>query len=126
MNLSCIVCATDGAETTPAVLATALALATWDNAELHVLHLADTTSEPDALAPVVVARGCKTTIVRGGDPVTAIVDHARHVRADLIVVGATLTAPDMDRTRALADVIARDAHCATLIVPLAASHNTSC
>lgn len=121
MNLSCIVCATDSAEATPAVLASALALAAWDDAELHIVHLAGTTSELDSEAPFVVTRDCKTTIVRNGDPATAIVDHARHVRADLIVVGATLAASGIDRLRGLAEVIARDAHCATLIVPSAAA-----
>jgi nucleotide-binding universal stress UspA family protein len=122
MNPSCIVCAIDRADTSPAVLASAMALAAWDNAELHVLHLADPTSESTPPAPSFVARASKTTIIRSGDPATAIVDHARRVRADLIVAGATLAAPGIDRLGWLAEVIARDAHCPTLIVPLAAPH----
>jgi nucleotide-binding universal stress UspA family protein len=119
MNLSCIVCAIDRADTSPAVLASAMALAAWDNAELHVLHLADPTSELASPAPSFVARATETAIVRSGDPAAAIVDHARRVRADLIVVGAALGS---DRLGRLAEVIARDAHCPTFIVPLAASH----
>jgi nucleotide-binding universal stress UspA family protein len=119
MNLSCIVCAIDRADTSPAVLASAMALAAWDNAELHVLHLADGTSESTSPAPSFVARATVTTIVRTGDPAAAIVDHARRVRADLIVVGVALGS---DRLGRPAEVIARDAHCPTFIVPLAAPH----
>jgi nucleotide-binding universal stress UspA family protein len=119
MNLSCIVCAIDRADTSPAVLASAMALAAWDNAELHVLHLADSTSESTSPAPSFVARATETTIVRSGDPAAAIVDHARRVRADLIVVGAALGS---NRLGWLAEVIARVAHCPTFIVPLAAPH----
>lgn len=50
MNLSCIVCAIDSADTSPAVLASAMTLAAWDAAELHVVYLAD----PDALFAVPV------------------------------------------------------------------------
>jgi K+-sensing histidine kinase KdpD len=115
MNLSCIVCAIDGADTSQAVLASARSLAAWDDAELHVMHLAD-SSEPISNALFVDSRECETTIVRGGDPATAVVDRARHVRADLIVIGATLAAPGSSRLARLAEAIARDAHCATLIV----------
>jgi nucleotide-binding universal stress UspA family protein len=101
MNLSCIVCATDGAETSPAVLAYARTLAQRDNAELQVVHLAD---------------------VRGGDPAAAVVDHARRVRADLIVAGATLVAPGVHGLGWLAEAIARNAHAPTMVVPLVPQH----
>src|SRR5262245_40152449 len=108
MNLSCIVCAIDSADTSPAVLASAMALAAWDNAELHVLHLADATSGATPPAPSF-ARATSTMVVRSGEPATAIVEQARGVRADLIVAGATLAAPGIDRLGRLAEVIARDA-----------------
>jgi nucleotide-binding universal stress UspA family protein len=121
MNLSCIVCATDSADTSPAVFAYAMALAAWDNAELQVVHLADVTTDPKGQMPSFSARAReKTTVVLGGDPAAAVVNHARRVRADLIVVGATLAAPGVHRLGWLAEAIARDAHCPTLIVPLAA------
>jgi nucleotide-binding universal stress UspA family protein len=122
MNLSCIVCAIDSAHTSPGVLASAKALAAWENAELHVVQFADPALEPSAQGPSVVGRRHGATILRGGDPVTAVVDHARRVRADLIVVAATLGEPGLDRLGRLAEVIARDAHCPTLIVQLAALH----
>jgi nucleotide-binding universal stress UspA family protein len=117
MNLSCIVCATDSTDMSPAVLATAMALAAWDDAELHMVHLAD-TSEPKAQTPPFTAGVREVRILRGGDPAAAVVDHARRVRADLIVVGAALAAPGDRVLGWLTEVIARDAHCPTLIVPI--------
>jgi nucleotide-binding universal stress UspA family protein len=120
MNLSCIVCAIDGADTSPIVLASAMALAEWERAELQIVHLAETASEGTLPSPVIRERS--TVVVRGGDPATAVIEHARTVRADLIVVGTALTAPGIDRLGWLAEVIARDAHCPTLIVPLVTIH----
>jgi nucleotide-binding universal stress UspA family protein len=120
MNLSCIVCAIDSSDTSPIVLASAMAIAEWERAELQIVHLAETASQPSLPSPVIRERS--TVVVRGGDPATAVIDHARRVRADLIVVGTTLTAPGIDRLGWLGEVIARDAHCPTLIVPLVTVH----
>lgn len=87
MNLSCIVCAIDSADTSPEVLASAMALAALDDAELHVMYLAGDTPAPGFPVPSIIAPRHETKIVRGGDPVEAVLDHARHVRADLIVMG---------------------------------------
>lgn len=89
MNLSCIVCAIDSADRSPEVLASAMALAALDNAELHVMYLAEGASESHDQVPSIAAPHHETRFVRGGDPVTAVLDHARHVRADLIVMGFT-------------------------------------
>jgi nucleotide-binding universal stress UspA family protein len=122
MKFSSIVCVIDSADTSRAVLASATALAAWHNAKVHVVHLADPMSGPAAPTPAFVPRAHETTIVRSGDPATAIVGHARRIRADLIVVGATLAAPGIERLGWLAEVIARDAHCPTVMLPLAATH----
>jgi nucleotide-binding universal stress UspA family protein len=118
MNLSCIVCASDGSHDSRTVLASAMALAKWDDAELHIVQLGDPASERNGPSPAVRERS--TTVVREGDPATAVIDHARSVRADLIVVGTTLAASASDRFGRVAEVIARDAPCPTLIVPLLA------
>lgn len=116
MNLSCIVCASDSSDASRTVLASAMALAEWEDAELHIVQLADPASERNG--PSLVVRERSTTVVRDGDPATAVIDHARSVRADLIVVGTTLAASASDQFGRLGDVIARDAPCPTLIVPL--------
>jgi nucleotide-binding universal stress UspA family protein len=116
MNLSCIVCASDSSDMARSVVASAMALAEWEDAELHVVQLADPVSERNG--PSLVVRERSTTVVRGGDPARAVIDHARNVRADLIVVGATLAAPATSQPVWLPEVISRDAHCPTLIVPL--------
>ncbi len=79
MNLSRILCAHDDSDVSRSVLAFALALAKWEDAHVHVVHLADPT-------------------LRGGDPVRTIADHAverrflrmttrgRYVRTDRAVV----------------------------------------
>lgn len=122
MNLSCIVCAIDSAESSPIVLASAIALAESEHAELQIVHLTDTSSPPNLPSPVIRERS--TTVVCGGDPAAAVLDRARTVRADLIVVGTMLSAPGAERAERaekigdLAEMIARDAHCPTWVVPL--------
>lgn len=115
MNLSCIVCAIDSSDASPAVLASALALAEWECAELQIVHLVDRAEESILPSPVIRERS--TTVVRGGDPAVAIIDRARSVRADLIVVGTRLAAAHPQPSGCCAEAIARDAHCPTLIVP---------
>jgi nucleotide-binding universal stress UspA family protein len=123
MNVSCIVCASDSSDPSAMALAFALTLADRERAELHVVHLADTAADRSTHVPFVVAPERATIhAVSGGDPVTAVVHYARRVRADLIIVGATLAAPGIDRRGRLAEVIARDAHCPTVIVPIAMLH----
>jgi nucleotide-binding universal stress UspA family protein len=121
MNLSRILCAHDDSDVSRSVLAFALALAKWEDAQVHVVHLADPTLEPGGLAPFVVPPHRATTVVvREGDPVRTIADHACRERADLVIVGASLAAPGLDDVGRLAEDIARQVHCPTLIVPLAA------
>lgn len=116
MNLSCIVCASDGSDASRTVVASAMALAEWEDAELHLVQLADPAFERNG--PSLMVRKRSTIVVRGGDPATAVIDHARKVRADLIVVGTTLAASAMNQPASLPEVIARAAHCPTLIVPV--------
>lgn len=115
MNLSSIVCAIDSSEASAIVLASAMALAESDRAELQIVHLAETASQDHPPPPVIRERF--TAVVRGGDPAAAVIDRARKVRADLIVVGTALSAPGVNRLGSLGEAIAREAHCPTLIVP---------
>lgn len=123
MNLSRILCALDDSDVSRAVLAFALSLARWEDAQVHVVHLTDPTLEPGGRLPLVLPRHHATTVVvNDGDPVKTIADHACRARADLVVVGASLAASGTHHVGRMAEAIARDAHCPTLIVPLAAPH----
>jgi nucleotide-binding universal stress UspA family protein len=104
------------------VLAFAVALAKWEDAELHVLHLIDRDQEPRIQSPLIPGKRPATVLVRDDDPARAIVARAAHVDADLIVVGASLAAMRTDHLGRLAESIAQRAECATLIAPLAAPH----
>jgi nucleotide-binding universal stress UspA family protein len=118
MKLSRIICASDSGEVSVAVLSYAMALAEWEDADLRVVHVAGSQQEHALHVPAVSRARATTVVVPGGDPAAAIVDYARGVRADLIVIGATLARPGVEQRGRLAEVVARDAHCPTLIVPL--------
>jgi nucleotide-binding universal stress UspA family protein len=120
MNFSRIVCASDSSEMSRSVLAFAVALAKWEDAYLHVLHLMDRDEEPRIQSPLIPGKRPATVLVRDDDPARAIVARAAHVDADLIVVGASLAAMRTDHLGRLAESIAQQAECATLIAPLAA------
>lgn len=122
MNFSRIVCASDSSEMSRSVLAFAVALAQWEDADLHVLHLMDRDEEPRTQPPLIPGKRPATGLVRDDDPARAIVAHAARVDADLIVVGASLAAMRTDHLGRLAESIAQQAECATLIAPLAAPH----
>lgn len=120
MSFSRIVCASDGSEMSRSVLAFAVALAKWEDADLHVLHLRDRDEEARMQSPLILGKRPATVLVRDDDPAKAIVARAAQVDADLIVVGASLAATRTDHLGRLAEPIARQAECATLIAPLAA------
>jgi nucleotide-binding universal stress UspA family protein len=122
MNLSRIVCASDSSQISRSVLAFAVALAKWEDADLHVLHLIDRDEEPGMQPPLIPGPRPATVLVRDDDPARAIVARAAHVDADLIVVGASLAAMCTDHLGRLAESIAQQAECATLITSLAAPH----
>jgi nucleotide-binding universal stress UspA family protein len=122
MKLSRIVCASDSREVSAAVLSYAMALAEWEDADLRVVHVAGSRQEHALYVPVVSRTRATTVVVPGGDPAAAIVGYARGVRADLIVIGATLPRSGAEQRGRLAEVVARDAHCPTLIVPLSLPH----
>lgn len=97
MNLSLILHPLDYSAGVKTALARALALATWHDADLHVLHVRSRrraiAGEEAAHARVrefVEARnpeGIKFETVRlVGDPGAAVADYARHQSADLLVV----------------------------------------
>lgn len=117
MKLSRIICASDSGEVSTAVLSYAMALAEWEDADLRVVHVAG-SQQHAPYVPAASGARATTVVVPGGDPAAAIVDYARGVRADLIVIGATLARPGAEQRGRLAEVVARDAHCPTLIVPL--------
>ncbi len=122
MNFSRIVCASDSSEMSRSVLAFAVALAKWEDADLHILHLTDRDEEPRIQAPLILGKRPATVLVRDDDAARAIVAHAAHADAELIVVGASLAAMRTDHLGRLAGSIAQQAGCATLIIPLAAPH----
>jgi nucleotide-binding universal stress UspA family protein len=122
MNFSRIVCASDSSEMSRSVLAFAVALAKWEDADLHVLHLTDRGEESRMQLPLMRGQRPATMLVRDDDPAGAIVARAADVDADLIVVGASLAATRTDHLGRLAESIAHRAECATLIAPLAAPH----
>jgi nucleotide-binding universal stress UspA family protein len=122
MNLSRILCASDSSDLSRSVLAFAAALAKWEDADLYILHLTDRDEEPRIQAPLVPGKRPATVFVRNDDPARAIVAHAAQVDADLIVVGSSLAAMRTDHLGQLAESVAQQARCATLIVPLAAPY----
>ncbi len=122
MNLSSIVYASDNSYTSRSALEFASALAEWEDADLHVIFLTQTRGESRIRAPLVKGKRRTTVIVPDGDPVKTIVEYSARVRADLIVVGASLGAMGTDDLGRLAEGGARQAECATLLVPLEAPY----
>lgn len=104
MKTTLTVCAVDFSAEGRAVLAMALRLARWHEAELHVAHLgarvrSQHTSAAarfvdhelsarleDSTAAVNVEGTKITSVILPGDPVGALVDYTRSVSGDLIVV----------------------------------------
>ncbi len=99
MNLARIVCASDSSNLSQSVLAFAEALAKWQDADLHILHLTDRDEEPRIQAPLIPSTRSARVLVRDDDPARAIVAHAAHVDADLIVVGASHAIRSTSRRR---------------------------
>ena len=122
MNASRIVCAVDSAEVSRSVLAQALAIAKWQAADLHVLWVTDTPPAEMTTLGVAADEGVTTVVVRGRDPARAIVDYARRLHADLIVVGVALPAAGLPQPGWIGETIARDAPGATLIIPFGLPH----
>jgi hypothetical protein len=73
MNCSRIVCASDRSEMSQSVLAFAVALAKWERADLHVLHLMDRDEEPRIQSPLIPGKRPATVLIRDDDPARAIV-----------------------------------------------------
>jgi nucleotide-binding universal stress UspA family protein len=96
-----VVCPIEFSEADRVTLALARSLARWHDAELHVLHVrpgrrftgADAGDEPlrTRLAGFIDSRhpagAAITARVLSGDPVTAVVEYAQQMAADLVVVG---------------------------------------
>lgn len=128
MNAYPIVCATDLSEVSRAALRQARALARWDGSDLHVVQ-----TGPDAGTVSPAGRAAAfgdelrspghddkerlTWVVRNGHPVDAVVEYAREVRAQLIVVGTALPRAGVSQRESIGEMMARRASCPTLIVP---------
>jgi nucleotide-binding universal stress UspA family protein len=124
MNASAIVCATDLSEVSRAALCQAQAAAHWEGSALHVvLTGADTRATPAAADTDAFRsaggddRGRHTCVVRTGHPVDAVVEYAREVGAQLIVVGTALPRAGVSKRESIGEMIARRATCPTLVVP---------
>jgi nucleotide-binding universal stress UspA family protein len=109
MKLSRIVCATDFSAASQAALSQAAALAEWERAELHVISVGLDTNSAYRGGP----RGAGAS-----DPAAqAIVQTAYEIRADLVVVGTTVPHAGIRGRGWLAESVAYEADCPTLIVP---------
>lgn len=130
MKLSRIVCATDFSEASQPTLAQAAALAEWERAELYVISVRlDTNgayrtgprdagaSDSENEAQLQNAEHGVVLDVRTRNAAQTIVQTAYEIRADLIVVGTTVPHARILGRGWLAEAVACDAHCPTLIVP---------
>jgi nucleotide-binding universal stress UspA family protein len=130
MKLSRIVCATDFSEASQATLAQAAALAEWERAELHVLSVGPDadyayrtvprdvgTSDRENDAPCHNGERGVVLDLRTRKSPRAIVQAAQEIRADLVVVGTTVPHAGLSDRGWLAEAVAYEAHCPTLIVP---------
>lgn len=142
MRRSLIVCAVDQSAVAGSTVARALALAAWQGSDLHLVHV---RPRPSALAlrapierplPELAADEAWLTglvqqakqggvgvrhVLYRGDPASAIVEHARSMAADLIVLGRRPFSPLLRRYRgSIAKAVARAAACPVLVVPAAA------
>ncbi len=139
MNPSVILCLVASSTIGRSALAQAVALARSYEAELHVLHVdgrrrrgqragqpsvrPDVGARLSAMIQAVGTDGVRLTLeIRVGDPVTTVVEYARHISADLVVVASSARPSGMyGGAGAYSRKIARAAPCATLAVPAAAS-----
>jgi nucleotide-binding universal stress UspA family protein len=128
MNASRIVCATDMSEVSRSALDLARVLAEWERADLHVVRVgppptpttrvAHRLGQRNASSPQVRrAQNRLTSVVRTGDPVDAVIDYARAIDAELIVVGTALPLAGLSQRESVGETIGRRASCATLVVP---------
>lgn len=129
MKLSRIVCATDFSEASQATLVQAAALAEYERAELHVISVGSDTNSAHGADPRAggASHSEITTPQRGEHGVVlerrtrnaaqAIVHAAHAIRADLVVVGTTVAHAGASGRGWLAEAVAYEAHCPTLIVP---------
>jgi nucleotide-binding universal stress UspA family protein len=128
-HLSRVLCAVDIDNTGRAVVAHALALARRSAARLQIVHAArpDVPFNRDAVERVdylsrlrasAEAAGVESLVsVQRGDPAEIILLHARARRADLVVIGGRRTRRGLG---SVAERVARDAPCPTLVVPATA------
>ena len=128
MNASPIVCATDMSEVSRAALRQARALAQWEGGDLHVVQVGP-GPQPVGRARRPAADGDEfrspgrddqtrqTFVVRGGNPADAVIDYAREICAQLIVVGTALPLAGVSQRESIGETIARRATCPTLVVP---------
>lgn len=133
MSVSPIVCATDLSEVSRAALRQARALARWEGADLHVLHVGAGSESANPVRPGVIDRDGvrspghddenaddrmpETFVARSGNPAEAVVEYAREVRAQLIVVGTAWPRAGVSQRESIGETIARSAACPTLVVP---------
>jgi nucleotide-binding universal stress UspA family protein len=134
MNASRIVCATDMSEVSRSALDLARVLAEWEAADLHVVRVGPPPTPSMRVIPSM--RGARrlvhrnasgpqgrrapyrlTSVVRSGEPVDTVIDYARSINAELIVVGTALPLAGLSRRESVGETIARRASCATLVVP---------
>ena len=125
-HLARVLCAVDIDTTGQRVFAHALAVARRSGARLQIVHAArpdvpfnrDATARVDYLSrlrSLAEAGGVETRVsVQRGDPAGIVLLHARARAADLIVLGATSTRRGLG---SLAERVARQAPCPTLVVP---------
>jgi nucleotide-binding universal stress UspA family protein len=109
MTLNCVLCAVDFSEPSRRALHHARAIATWYEAPLHVLNVFSGTmplalpslaalppmagggfrpAMERALEAFTSEIGAATRVVRDGLPAPTILDYAREIHADLIVLGS--------------------------------------
>ncbi len=133
MNASPIVCATDLSEVSRAALRQARALAQWEGAGLHVLHVGAGSASARRARPGLIDRvefrwpdrddrgdgdqAPETFVARSGNPAEAVIEYAREVRAQLIVVGTAWPRAGVSQRESIGETIARSAACPTLVVP---------
>lgn len=142
MNPTVILCPIELSSSNRVALASALSLARWHDAELHVLHVRPGRRERlrafGASEEVVFERlmGVLGTVdsdgarvsptVLTGDPVVAVADHAKRQRADLVLVGQHGRAGSRYwPSGAFAAAIGRGVECPTIAVPDSAAPKTA-